>query len=354
MLSLNQPDDFARLGIHPTQIAQFEDGMRTSGGKDTFEWWYFDARMADGASLVIVFATKQIVGRMGALKPFVMVTLEEPGQPKRLWEIKAAPQAFSSSREKCDVRMGENYFRGDLRAYEIHVESADILVDVSLTGQVPAWRPGTGHLYFGEQNEHYFAWLPAVPQGEAQIKMRVNGAEKTFGGVGYHDHNWGNAPMPKLMHHWYWGRAKAGEYSMITSYITAEKAYGGVNHPVFMLAKNGKIIADDASKVSFSLEDEFVDERSGKPVANKVVYLWQDGNEAYKITYLRDRTIEDALLIDSIHGAMKFLAKLARFDGAYLRFTGRVTCEHFVDGNLIEKAEDAGIWELMYFGRVYK
>lgn len=354
MLSLNTQDDFARLGIHPTQIAPFEDGMRTSGGKNTFEWWYFDARMPDGASLVIVFATKQIVGRMGDLKPFIMVTLEEPGRPKRLWEIKRAPAEFSSSREACDVRMGANYFRGDLHDYEIHAENEDMAVDVRLTGEVPAWRPGTGYLYFGEKKERYFAWLPAVPQGVAHIKMRVNGVEKTLSGVGYHDHNWGNTPMPRLMNHWYWGRAKAGAYSMITSYITSEKAYGSATHPVFMLAKNGRIITGDASKVTFSVEDEFVDERSGKPVANTVIFFWQDGREAYKVTYLRDRTIENAMLIDSIHGGMKILAKLAGFDGAYLRFTGRVTCEHFVDGSLIEKAEEAGIWELMYFGHVYK
>jgi hypothetical protein len=48
------------------------------------------------------------------------------------------------------------------------------------------------------------------------------------------------------------------------------------------------------------------------------------------------------------------LARLARFDGAYLRFTGNVELEHLVDGELVEDVSDPGIWELMYFGHVYR
>jgi hypothetical protein len=46
-----------------------------------------------------------------------------------------------------------------------------------------------------------------------------------------------------------------------------------------MLAKGGKIIADDARKVRFHLEDEHIDPNSGKPVANVVVYEYEDGRE---------------------------------------------------------------------------
>ena len=57
-------------------------------------------------------------------------------------------------------------------------------------------------------------------------------------------------------------------------------------------------------------------------------------------------------MIDRITGAKHFLAKVARFEGAYLRFTGQVELEHFVDGRSVEKVADPGIWELMWFGHV--
>jgi hypothetical protein len=60
--------------------------------------------------------------------------------------------------------------------------------------------------------------------------------------------------MAKLINHWYWGRAQAGDYSIVASYIFAEKAYGNAELPIFMLAKGGKIIADDGRKVRFHLD----------------------------------------------------------------------------------------------------
>jgi hypothetical protein len=53
-----------------------------------------------------------------------------------------------------------------------------------------------------------------------------------------------------------------------------------------------------------------------------------------------------------VTGIKHLLAKAARFDGAYLRFTGQVQLEHFVDGQSVEKVADPGIWELMWFGHV--
>ena len=50
----------------------------------------------------------------------------------------------------------------------------DIAVDVTLTADIPAWRPRTGHLYFGPQGEHEFNWLPAVPWG-GPLPLHPNG-----------------------------------------------------------------------------------------------------------------------------------------------------------------------------------
>ncbi len=53
------PEDYARIGIEPGAIKLWEDGMRTDGSPGTYEWWYFDAHLDDGAKLVVVFLTKE-------------------------------------------------------------------------------------------------------------------------------------------------------------------------------------------------------------------------------------------------------------------------------------------------------
>jgi hypothetical protein len=160
----------------------------------------------------------------------------------------------------------------------------EVEVDITLTGQVPAWRPETGHWRFGEEGERFFAWLPSVPQGGVEATYRVGGVSHTVTGVGYHDHNWGSAPMPDLMHHWYWARGAAGPYSVITSYITAEKRYGYAALPVFMLTRDGELIADDGGKVSFQELGRHTDTATGKPVGNLTRYIYTDGEERYVVS----------------------------------------------------------------------
>jgi hypothetical protein len=348
----DKPEDYAKLGIQPREIQAFEDGMRTEGGPGSYEWWYFDCHLSDGSSLVIVFYTKEMLNPAGELAPFVTVELDRPGRPTLHLEARVSPDAFSASRERCGVQIGENSFRGDLHDYEIHFANDEAAIDVKLTGQVPSWRPTSGYMYFGEHDEHFFAWLPSVPQGKVSVDLNIGGQQEHREGVGYHDHNWGDVPMMKLINHWYWGRAQAGDYSVVASYIFAEKTYGDAELPIFMLAKGGKIIADDAAKVRFHLEGEHLDEQSGKPVADLVIYDYEDGPERYRVTYRRSETIVDQQLITRVSGFKHLLARLARFDGPYLRFTGDVQLEHFINGELIEDVSDPGIWEMMYFGRV--
>jgi hypothetical protein len=97
-------------------------------------------------------------------------------------------------------------------------------------------------------------------------------------------------------------------------------------------------------------EDEHLDEHSGKPVGDVVGYEYDDGHDRYLVSFHRKRTIVNRQLIGEVSGYKHLLARLARFDGSYLRFTGTVQLEHFTDSQKIEDFSDPGIWELMYFG----
>jgi hypothetical protein len=159
--------------------------------------------------------------------------------------------------------------------------------------------------------------------------------------------------MSKLLNHWYWGRAQAGPYSVIAAYLYAEKAYGRTELPQFMLAKDGKIVADLSSKVALSLEDTFTDSKSGKPVANRVIYDYrEDEQNRYRVVFQRSQTILDYKLADTVTGLKHILARVAGVDGAYQRFSGTVSVQRFVGDKVVDEGSDPGIWELMYFGHV--
>jgi hypothetical protein len=180
---------------------------------------------------------------------------------------------------------------------------------------------------------------------------RVGGQAHAASGVGYHDHNWGNAPMNSLINHWYWARGQAGPYTVVASYITAEEKYGNTALPVFLLAENGEIVADDATKVTFEELGTYTDTNTGKPVANVTRYTYTNGDETYVVTFTRHRDLAVNKLIDELQGAKKVAARLIRFDGAYLRFTGELRIEHRHAGSVVDSYSDSAIWELMYLGR---
>jgi hypothetical protein len=345
------PEDYAAIGIEPRAVKAWEDGLRTGGGPGTFEWWYFDAHLDDGSTLVVVFSTKEFTSIDKPLAPTIRIDLTLPDGTTVAKLEELDPKTFSAATDTCDVRIGENVFAGDLHTYTIRAGVDEVRVDLTLTGQVPAWRPETGYWYFGDQDEHYFAWLPSVPQGTVEATYRVGEHISTTTGIGYHDHNWGNTLMPKLMHHWYWARGAAGPYSVIASYITAEKAYGYSALPVFMLARGGELIADDSTKVSFEELGRYVDHETAKPVGNVTRYTYTDGDERYVVTFTRFTDLTTVNMVDDLKGPKKLAARLTGFDGAYLRFAGELRVERYRGDELVESHADDALWELMYFGK---
>jgi hypothetical protein len=344
-------EDYERIGVRPDRVLPWEDGARTDGSDGTYEWWYFDAHLDDGATLVVVFFTKNFTDIGRPLAPMIRIDLDLPDGTsyKKIAEWK--PEEYSASRDRCDVRIGDNSFSGDLHSYTITARIDDIAVDVNLIGEIPAWRPRTGHMYFGRQDEQEFNWLPAVPQGKVDATYSVGGKTHTALGVGYHDHNWGNAPINSLINNWYWARGRAGPYTTVAAYITAEDKYGNTELPIFMLARDGEIVADDATKVTFEELGAYRDADTGKPVANITRYTYTDGDDTYTVTFTRHRDLAVNNLIDDLHGPKKLAAKLIRFDGAYLRFTGELRVEHRRSDAVLDSYTDSAIWELMYLGK---
>jgi hypothetical protein len=345
----NDPKDYERLGLSSTSIEPWEDGARTDDSAGTYEWWYFDAHLVDGAKLVVAFMNKDIAEPHKPLSPLLRLELDLPNGRRFEKLIHFPAPAWSAARDHADVRLGNNRFTGDLHRYRIEATAEEVSVDVTLTGEIPAWRPGSGYMVFGEDRSLEFAWLPSVPQGAVTVRYTVEGEHHETTGVGYHDHNWGNVGLMKVVHDWYWARGQAGPYSVIASYITSTKRYGFEPIPIFMLARDNVVIGDDPTKVTFEREGIYTDDTTGKPVAITTRYVYQDGEDRYTLSFTRTRDLTLSRMIDNIKGLKHIAARLARFDGAYLRFAGDLEVSHHHGSELIETHTDEAIWELMYF-----
>ncbi|MGW2827342.1 hypothetical protein ACWC24_41180 [Streptomyces sp. NPDC001443] len=241
--------DYARAGLQPDRIQQWEDGFRTAGQNDdpnVFEWWYSDFTGDDGTVVSFTLSTRLDDG-------FVPEPGEAGRRPKSA-VIVTGPDGtghggahtyewsdFSSAKDRCDVRLGPFTFTGDLKTYHMKGQSSDVGVDLTLTNLVQPFRPGTGIIYFGDTDYH-FGWLCVVPSGTATGTVTVDGKKRSFTGHGYHDHNWGNRPFPYGVAHWRWGRGSVDRYAVIGADLHLRKEYDSATVPVFLVedTKTGK------------------------------------------------------------------------------------------------------------------
>ena len=351
------PDDdlhYEKMGLDRHSVALWEDGARVDGSKGTYEWWYFDSHYPDGTVLVIFFYSKMPISVNGPIKPISTIELTLPDGRKFSEEVYSTLEDSHYAKEKCDVKIGECHCSGDLKHYDVVFKGKTMSAKMTLDGTIRAWRSQTGSIFFGDREEYYFAWLPAIPEGRSVADVIYDGGRTLhLEGSGYHDHNWGNISMMSLMHHWYWGRAKIGDYKVISSWITAEKKYGYKDFDVFMLAKGSEILGDNSNHtLKFLPEDRYIDEHTGKPVFNKVVYEYvTETGEEYRISYDRAGDINKTRFVDVLPKPLGILAGLVGFDGGYLRFEGEATVERIENGTTVEKVSDPAVWELMYFGK---
>lgn len=333
----NRPEDYRRLGLDRDTVEPWEDGLRTGGVDGTFEWWYLDCHLEDGSTLTVELHTKPpYLSPSSPLTPFVWVTLDSPDGTQLQRTSTFAADAFAASAEGCDVVIGPNTFRVSGEQCHVHVEVDEVVADVRLTAEVPPWRPGTGQVLFGDDEGDYIAWLPSMSRASAEVTLTVTGIEEQLRGAGYHDHNWGNIAPRKVLDHWYWGRARLGEFTIVTLLFVCDEAHDKQPIPVVMLAKDGSILVNALGphEVSFEEREHRENGVTGVPVARTLVYEVEAGGVTYVITFDHQR---DGFMLD-------FGPK-----GAYHRLLGDATLQ-CRSGGQVEEVTGKTMWELLYFG----
>ena len=343
------PHHYKSLNLNNDLPQKWEDGMRTHGGKGTYEWWYFDAHPADGSKIVIVFYTKAMTAVNKPLAAYATLNIDYPDGTRI--ERYLPSTTFKASKDACDVTIGDCYFKGDLTNYHIHLEGPDLSLDITIANKADSWRPETGHFYFGDKGS-FFAWLVAVPKGNAQINYRVAGNEVETAGACYHDHNWGNKGIHKLINHWYWSRSELGPYTLIACQIVPDKKYGTAPVNIIHIINDGKTIPTRPDHLEL-LKTNPESGLGGKPVYNQLLFRYNDNDTRFNLQLNRNKNIMDIYLIQP-ESKRKLAKLLTGFNGVYMRITGEAKLDIYTGEDVAESyTNDKSIWELMYFGKMY-
>ncbi|MBN1327838.1 MAG: hypothetical protein JXA54_00060 [Candidatus Heimdallarchaeota archaeon] len=331
----------------------WEDGQRVPIDRRHFEWWYFDAELDDGSILVIIFGPKPFFDTHFPIYPVVVIDYTDPTgkQIQEFYFEKNWKKNYSSSKEKCEVRVKGNYIIGDLKKYKIKAVTKTINVEINLESISPPWRPGNGFLYFqkkGKSKEKYFAWFPSVPFGKISGKLSINGIQKKVKGYGYHDHNWGNADPSSLFNHWYWSRSHIGNYVLLACDLIAGKDYNFEKMPYLLLLNKKGILADDVSKLSITHYQPEIHPKTKKIVSKAIEFKYDDEKLKFILTLQRkkDLVLQNLILMNSPHLFVNQVGK----NPWYHRILGDSKLVLEKDGQK-EYYESTVVYELMYYGK---
>jgi hypothetical protein len=125
-------------------ITQADDAWHPHKGRKYIEWWYFDVLTGDGSVVRGQFYISRDVFRPWILRSGVRATYVGADGMEITIDEKFPYSGFGASTETCDVKIGNNYLKGDLSHYELHVEDADKSLDLRL-GRAPAARARHRH-----------------------------------------------------------------------------------------------------------------------------------------------------------------------------------------------------------------
>jgi carotenoid 1,2-hydratase len=217
-----------------------------------YEWWYFDAEDATGRFQLVAIFFEGFVFHPGYLRryarylrrptrrtppvagdfPCAYFVLYEDGKIRSQFMAQYPPSEFRASADRPDVRVGPNTFRRE--------KDGSLRLELRGTPWQLTWRGPM--LLDGQTLSADLTFRPLAPAGATErtfLSRRLSGADHrgviadplcevtgtismdggasaggptvVFTGRGYHDHNYGTAPIGPGLKRWVWGRAIADD-----------------------------------------------------------------------------------------------------------------------------------------------
>ncbi|WP_293824714.1 lipocalin-like domain-containing protein [uncultured Brevundimonas sp.] len=285
---MDRPEDYEKIGVKPGVVEAWEDARRGGSEPGVAEIWYFDCVMDDGTKLILGFRPKSQdrINEHGD-DPNVQITLTPPGGESRNDFRSFAADDASFSLETCDVKIGPHRLTGDLTQYHVtivpeadrevlmdgtHSVSHDIGVDLHFTAESTPFRPGTGYIALGADDEFYLTFL-CVPKLLVAGTLTYEGVTHQVQGLAYQNHQWMNISSTRAWHHWLWGRQNSSDYTIVIYDLVANEEFGFARVPLFYIEDSkGVPVLDTVENVKVEVLETYFQPETGKDYPRLVRY----------------------------------------------------------------------------------
>jgi len=302
------------------------------GAKNQFEWWYFDAHLEGGYTLVAFFYAAYPNPGLDQGKIAVELTLLRPDGRKTQKVVKYKKPDFYASTEKPDVKIGENYMKVEftddgLPVYEIFLEDEELMFHLTYKAQVKGWKPGTGYSHFA--NLGHFAWVVPFPRASVTGTIRDGEKEMSVTGVGYHDHNWLNFSFQSIIEYWMWGRVYSENFTCSYAFIQCNDKVDRHAVKVLMGAKGSEVFLS-SGEYEFTQDDFEYSEAAGHSFP-RTISVKVPGELEFKLDVVK--VLEAENMLDNFPLLLAVAAKyILRMKPGYFRLNSDFTLKVTHDG----------------------
>jgi predicted secreted hydrolase len=307
------------------------------GAKNQYEWWYFDAHLEGGYTLVAFFYAAYPNPGFDQGKIAVEMTLLRPDGRKTQKLIKYKKSDFYASRETPEVTIGNNTMKSEvtedgLSTYTIYLEDEDLKFDLTYKAEVKWWKPGDGYSHFA--NLGYFAWV--VPFAKASVTGTIRDGDKTMSvtGVGYHDHNWLDFPFQSIIEYWMWGRVYSENFTVAYAFIQCNEKVDRHAVKVLMAAQGSEVFLS-SGEYEFTQENFEYSEIAGHSYP-RTIAIKVPGELEVRLDVAR--TFEEVNMLDAFNPILAFLAKnVLKMKPGYFRLNSDFTLKVIRNGQEFEE-----------------
>ncbi len=289
-----------------------DDAVHIEDTNDQWEWWYFDFSFDNGYKAVATFHYHNMM--MVPHVPTMQLFLYPPEGPPsfKLWALRPGQENFAA-KDHCLVRMGDLMAEDTGDGYHLVMDMKELGVDLTIKNVIRPWKPGTGILWSDLDDGIETGWVIAVPRGQAQGTIKVDGKIIEVQGHAYHDHNWGSSPMENPFQGWYWGRLFDPKYTMIYGWVIPREEGMPVVSP-FMLAKGSEIIVS-TDRISVTIEEEKRDDQYGFEMPMRL-RIRSQGPGVDLDCLLSTKKVVEALQIPRGDGTFHYYRFLANYEAS--------------------------------------
>ncbi len=325
-----------------------DDGLHLDlANRGMFEWWYFDAHLDSGHTLVVFFHASNpnpgLEGRIG----LEMVLLRPDG--KRVQKFfPYGRKDFFAAHDKAEVTIGRNIVRveqhdGGLPVYEIFVDEPGLGCHLTYKAEVDGWKPGTGLSQFGETG--FFGWT--IPFARASVSGTITDSDSQISvkGIGYHDHNWLNFPFPRMINYWMWGRIYSKNFTVVYAIIQCNEKAASHMVKVLMLADGQEVVLSSGEFV-FGKEELEYNPKAKYHFPRKLVI---SAPSEFKAILRVNKVLEAQDMLENYQPILRFIAgNIMQLKPGYFRLVSDAELEVTREGKT-DKEEGTALHDIVLF-----